>query len=397
MLTDFGIRSMIIISDEFNKIKFLQTCWTIQFIRGVCVYGIILIIAIIIWAIQEFGVTGTESVYSAPEISPAIAISGFALVLQGLESVNQHVYAREMKFGPATQIQITFSVVGPIITISLALFWPSVWVLVISGLMITSLRLFMTYWMFPGLPMGFCLQRDYAREIFDRGKWIMSHSILSVATNTADKILLSVFLPASTFGIYSLAFQMIEIPRQFLDKVQHSLLLQVFQSLEKSGDFAQMKQQYYRYRIPYDVLACMATGGFLTASPALIDLMYDPRYAQAGEIMQVLALGLPLMGIGVIREAFISQRRFRLMSLVGLIQAGTIWLGLLVALPVMGSMLGAFLVIAFHRVPELMTLLGLARRENWIVPWKEVRLWPVILIGAALGWGVDYLWSLVAP
>ena len=397
MLTDFGVRSLIIVSEDVRDPEFLKTCWTVQVIRGLGIYGCILVIALILWLVQQAGMTSADSVYAAPDLAPALAVAGLQLVLQGSESVNQHVFAREMWFGRICLINLIRAVLSPILTIAIAWYWPSVWSLVISGLIAGVLHVTLTFRLFPGAAMGFRLHKQHAKELFDRGKWIMSHSILSVATNTADKILLSAFLPASTLGIYALAFQMIDVPRQLLAKIEQSVFLQTFRTLVEPGKVDEMRRQYYRYRVPYDALACMAAGGFLTASPALIDLMYDPRYAQAGEIMQILALGLPFLGMGVIREAFSAQKRFRLMTLMSLIQAGTIWLGLLVALPVMGSMLGAFLVIAFHRVPELVTLLGLARRENWIDLVKEFRIWPVILVGAALGLGVDYVWSLVKP
>lgn len=397
MLTDFGVRSLIIVSENAEDKGFLRTCWTVQGLRGSALYVIILAIAFILWILQRYGMTVPGSVYAAPELAPALAVAGLQLVLQGVESVNQHVYAREMRFGRVCQLNVLCSLISPVFTIGIVWFWPDVWALVISGVLAGTLRFILSFLLFSGPSMRIAWEKEHVRELFDRGKWIMGHSILSVATLAADKILLSVFLPASTLGIYSLASQMIEIPRQLLTKIEHSVFLQIFRTLVEPGKVVDMRRQYYRYRIPYDTLACMAAGGFLTASPALIDLMYDPRYAQAGEIMQYLALGLPFLGMGVIREAFSAQKRFRLMTVMSLVQAGTIWLGLVLALPVFGSIVGAFLVVAFHRVPELLVLLGLARRENWIVPWKEIRLWPVILVGAALGWGVDYLWSLVAP
>lgn len=395
MLTDFGIRSLIIVSDDAHDRDFLRTCWSVQAARGVGIYGIILIIALTLWMLQQADMTPDGSVYASAELAPALAIAGFQLVLQGLESVNQHVYAREMKFGRICLLNIVKSAFSPVVTILIALIWPSVWALVIAGLLTGTLAMLMTFFLFKGPAMGICWQKEHARELYDRGKWIISHSGLTVVTTTADRILLSIFLPASTLGIYTLAVQMIDIPRLLLDKIQHTLFLQVFQSLGTSGDATEMRRKYYGYRIPFDILACMAAGGFMTASPALIDLMYDPRYAQAGEIMQILAIGLPFVGMGIIREAFSAQKRFRLMTLVSLVQAGSIWIGLIVALPVMGSMLGAFLVIALYRLPEFLVLLGLARRENWILPLKEIRFLPIVAVGAALGLGVDYLWSLV--
>lgn len=394
MLTDFGVRSLIIVSDELADQKFLRTCWTVQAVRGLGIYGVVLLIAFVLWSLQQFEFMAQDSVYATPELPYVMAASGLMLVLQGLESVNQHVHAREMRFGALCRLGVTCAIIAPILTIAIVWVWPSVWALAISGVLGGILRTVLTFTMFPGVPMGLSWAKKHAQELFDRGKWIVSHSALTVVAISADKILLSAFLPAANFGIYTLAYQIIDIPRQFLMRLENSLFMQVFRSLDKPGMEAEMQQQYYRYRIPFDLMACLAAGGFLTASPALIDLMYDPRYAQAGEIMQILALGLPFIGMGIIREAFSAQKRFRLMALISVIHAASIWLGLVLALPVLGSVTGAFLAIALFRIPELLVLLGLARREGWISPWKELRIWPVIVVGAILGWGVDYIWFL---
>jgi O-antigen/teichoic acid export membrane protein len=394
MLTDFGVRSLIIVSDEVEDRKFLRTCWSVQAARGLGIYSVILLIACGLWTLQQITFMADDSVYATPELPFVMAVSGLMLVLQGLESVNQHVHARELKFGKICLLNLAMAVIAPVITIAIVWVWPSLWALAIASVVGGILRTFLTFSMFPGVTMGFAWEKKHAQELFNRGKWIMSHSMLTVFATSADKILLSAFLPATTFGIYTLAYQIIDIPRQFLLKFEHSLFLQVFREIDKSDTLGGIQREYYRYRIPFDLMACMAAGGFLTASPALIDLMYDPRYAQAGEIMQILAIGLPFVGMGIIREAFHAQKRFRLMTLISVIHAGSIWLGLIVALPVLGSVMGAFLVIALFRLPELLVLLGLAKREGWIVPWKEVRIWPVIVVGAVLGWGVDYIWFL---
>lgn len=392
MLTDFGVRPLIVVSDHASDPNFLKTCWTVQVLHGLCTYGIILLLALLIWNMQELRLTGETGVYAQPVLAPALAVAGLQLVLQGLESVNQSFYARDMRFGRITLINLTASVFAPVAAIAIAWIWPSVWALVISGLLAATLRLIMTFVLFNGPTMGICWRSEYVSELIHRGKWIVSHSALSILTNTADKILFSMFLSASAFGTYSLATQIIDIPRNLLGRIQSNLFLQVFRSLDESGDVQAMRRQYYRYRAPFDALACMVAGGLITAAPAVIDLMYDPRYAQAGEILQILALGLPLLGMGLIREAFIARKKLMLMTLVGFVQAVSIWLGMLVALPALGSAMGALLVVALHRVPELLLLLGLAQREGWVVPLKEIRMVPVIAVGALLGLGVDYLW-----
>lgn len=397
MLTDFGVRALIIVSDHVKDSDFLRTCWSVQFVRGLCLSAIVGLIGLVLYGIQMAGLTGDTSVYGAAALPLALAISGLQLTLQGFESVNQHVYAREMRFGRITILNIAHAALGPVLTIAIALYWPTVWSLVIAGLTAGLVKLAMTHMIFSGVSMRFCWRREHVVELFDRGKWIMSHSALHVVTSTADKIMLSAFLPASWLGLYFLAFQFIEVPRQLLQKIEAAFGLQFFRHVNEPGRTAEMKNAYYRFRIPFDLVACIFAGGFMTASPAVIDLLYDPRYLEAGYIMQILAIGLPLTGLGLIRDAYSAQKRFRVMTLISLIQAGSIWLGLVVALPVLGSTLGALLAIALYRVPELAALLAMARREGWVDLLRETRFFPLIAVGAAMGWGIDRLWEFAKP
>ena len=129
-------------------------CWTVQVIRGLGIYGCILVIALILWLVQQAGMTSADSVYAASDLAPALAVAGLQLVLQGSESVNQHVFAREMWFGRICLINLIRAVLSPILTIAIAWYWPSVWSLVISGLIAGVLHVTLTFRLFPGAAMA---------------------------------------------------------------------------------------------------------------------------------------------------------------------------------------------------------------------------------------------------
>jgi len=392
MITDFGVRSLIIVSENARDPDFLRTCWSVQAARGLGLYGAVLLLALGLYGLQQAGLVPAEIAYGAPVLPAALAINGFALVLQGLESVNQHVFAREMRFRRITILNITRSAATPVLTIAIAVFYPTIWALVAAGLLIGLLHLFLSFRLFPGPAMRLRWHKDHAAELWTRGKWIMSHSTLTAATNQADQLLLGAFLPAPVLGVYFLAKQIYGIPQALIRHLHGAFGLQVLREIVGLPDKATMRARYYRYRIPFDALACFAAGVILAAAPAVIDLMYDPRYLGAGTILQILALGLPLTGPGLIRDAYGAQKRFRIMAVFGLIQAVSIWAGLIVALMVFDNPWAAFVVVAVHRVPEIAVLLFMARREGWIDILREVRLFPAIGIGALAGWGLSTLY-----
>lgn len=390
MVTDFGVRSLIIVSDHGKDPDFLRTCWSVQAIRGICIWLLIIILALGLWGLQQAGAVPTDTVYGASDLPLALAISGFALVLQGLISVNVYVYEKEMRFRLVTTMNIIVAAANPALTILIALVHPSIWALVISSILGGLLHVILSFCLFDGPPMRFFWHQVYRKELFTRGKWILSHSLLTVAATSADKLMLGGFVPPSVMGTYFLATQFVGLVQGLILKLMASTGLQFFSELIDQKR-VEARHKYYRYRIPFDLIAFFVAGGMLTAGPAVINLLYDPRYLEAGTIMQILAIGLPLNVLNLIRSAFSAQKRFQIMTLVSMVQVMAIWFGLFLALFIFENVFAAFIVIALHRLPEMSVLLWLANRDGWISILQEIRFVPVMILGGLLGWSISFI------
>ena len=110
-------------------------------------------------------------------------------------------------------------------------------------------------------------------------------------------------------------------------------------------------------------------------------------------MIQILAVGLILIGPCLLREAYSAQRRFREMMVLTLVSAFTIWVGLLIAIVGLGSETAALFVVALHRLPETALLLLKGRKESWVAWLYELRMLPFLLLGAAVGWGMAQAWA----
>lgn len=392
MITDFGVRSLIIVSDKPEDPEFLRTCWSVQLVRGAVLWVGVAVLGLTIYGLQQAQVFIPESAFGHASLPAAIAVTGGQLLLMGLQSVNQHVYAYQMRFRMITIMNVATSALGPAFTITIAFFHPTIWALVISGLLSAAVRVVLTFSLFDGPSMRWCWAQKHVSELWKRGRWIMSHSTLSAATNQADSLLFGAFMPASLLGMYFLAKQIVSVIPAVIVKMQGAIALQLFKEMLGSQATEDMRNRYYRYRLPIDAVFCLLAGGAIMAGPALIDLMYDPRYLPTGTIILILALGLPLTGMSLIRDAFSAQKRFKLMAGLSLVQTASIWLGLLIAMVVFENQTAAFVVVAFHRAPELILLLFFARKEEWISLRREFFWLPLIGVGTLLGWGFSELY-----
>ena len=389
MFSDLGIRSLILTREGEVDALFLRCCWTVQILRGAAVAAAVLAAAAGIALLQRAGVFAADSSYAAPELPPVVAVTALGFLIGAFEFPNKYLQERAMRFGRVVLAELVVALGSIVLVIGLAVYLRSVSALAAGYVATAALQLGLSAVLFGGPRMRLAWQREAVAVILARGKWIVGHSALSAVTNMADRILLGLYMPAAAFGFYHIARQIIDLPTALLGRVHAQIGLQVFTELHKQRDAFRAK--YYRYRAVFDTVTMLSCGGLLTFAPRLVAIVYDDRYAGVATIIQILALGLPIAGFAVLREAFSAERRFREMTLLSLVEAATVWVGLMVALIGFGSVTGALIVVVLRRLPEIVVLLVKGDREGWVDPLREVRFLPLIAIGAGLGWAADRL------
>lgn len=394
--TDIGVRSLILTKEDDLDDGFLRSCWTAQILRGILIFLVCGLLAIGLSLMQEAGYFPPNSSYADKALPYAVAAIGGAGIIAGFASPAKFIYEREMKFRQISFETLFITAFTVVVTIGFALWLHNVWALVLGNLASSVVVVVLSYTMFTGPKMRLNWSLSDFQLIMVRGKWIISHSALGAVVSVADRLILGFAMSASSFGFYYIARQIVDLVGLFLNAVHGQMGLQVFTALQKDGDAAQLQTRYYRYRLLFDGLAMFAAGAFLTFAPTLVEIVYDDRYANVAGMIQILALGLILIGPGLLREAFSAERRFREMTMLSLIRAASIWVGLAVAIFVFGSTTGALFVVALHRIPETFVLLVKGRTERWVSWWSEIRLMPLVAVGAAVGWGLAELWQVVA-
>jgi O-antigen/teichoic acid export membrane protein len=322
-----------------------------------------------------------------------VAAIGAGSAIAGFASPGKFIYERHMKFRQISLETLITIVLSVAITIGLAFCLRNIWALVLGNLARSFIVVILSFTIFRGATMRLNLSIPDFRVIIARGKWIISHSGLTAIVLVADRLVLGFVMSASSFGFYYIARQIVELVELFLNSVHGQMGLQVFTALQKDGDAVQLRTRYYRYRILFDGLAMFSAGAFLTFSPTLVEIVYDARYANVAPIIQVLAVGLILFGPSLLREAFSAQRRFREMTTLSLVRAASIWIGLPIAVFGFESETAALFVVALHRLPEMALLLVKGNYEGWVSWLYEVRLLPMVAVGAAFGWGLAEIWK----
>lgn len=386
--SDIGVRPLILTKEGELDDDFLRSCWTAQILRGLLIFILCCCVAFGIKLGQGAGWFPAESSYAVAVLPFAIACIGISSIITGFASTSRFVYERDMNFRQISIENLIRAVLSLTITISLALWLRSIWALVFAFLIGAVIQVIFSFALYSGPRMHLNWDRANLQLIVDRGKWIAGQSGLTAILLVADRFVLGFAMSASSFGFYYVARQIVDLVEMFLGSVHAQMGLQVFTELQKNDDASVWRQRYYRYRLLFDGLSMLGAGGLMTFASTLVGIVYDDRYAGIAPIIQILAIGMVLVGPGLLREAFVAERRLKEMTKLSLVRAVTIWGGLAIAVIGFESVTAGLFVIALHRTPEITILLIKGRREGWVSLLHEIRLLPLVPVGAVIGWGL---------
>lgn len=394
MFSDLGIRSLILTKEGEVEDGFLQTCWTVNILRGfviaLCSCGIAGVIALL----QSTAFFAPDSPYMAADLPLALAAVGATVTITGFHNPMLYVQEREMRFGRVTVLNIALNVITLVATVAFAIYLRSVWALVLGNAIRAIAQVSLSFALFKGPHMRVSLDRGYLALVIDRGKWIIGHSALTAMSQAGDRLLLGFAMSSTTFGFYFIARQLVDIALSFLMSVNGQMGLQVFSHLQTTTT-KNFRRNYYRYRLFFDAAAGISTGALVVLSPLIVEILFDDRYRGVAEIVGVLAWSILLIGPLLLRDAFSAERRFKEMAYLSIISTATLWIGLGVTVFILDSTTLALTVIALHRLPEAMIFIIVGGDRDWVIVWREFLGFGFCVVGILLGLGVLALWNLV--
>lgn len=282
MLSDVGIGLSVSQSKRGDDPTFLDTAWTMQVIRGVVIFALILLMA---WPVGQF--------YGEPELSYLIPVAGIWVLISGFNPIRLETAGRHLLLGRVVLLDLISQIASIVVTIVCALIYPSVWSLVIGLILGAVIRLCLALVMIPGEGSRFRLDPSSAREILNFGKWIIPSTAFGYMLGQGDRLVLAAYISLEMLGIYNIGQFLAAAPLVLSVTIVGKVLLPVYR------DYAERpsKQSAYRLRL----MRLGLTGGTMTmlavmaliAQP-LVTLLYDGRYAQASAIVVLVALaGLP--------------------------------------------------------------------------------------------------------
>ncbi|MBA3597207.1 MAG: oligosaccharide flippase family protein [Methylibium sp.] len=320
MLSDIGVTQSIIRSNRAHDERFMNTAWTIQIAKGVFMWLVLCLIA-----------APLAAAYDEPLLAWMLPVAGLAAVISGFYSTNGAMASRNIDAKRITFISIGGHILTVMATVLLAWYDPTPWALVWGNLIGASVQMLASHVLLPGARNRFAWERQSARDIISFGGAVLLSSSLTFFAGEGNKLVAGLLLDMRMLGLLGLASTLNLVIWSAIQLVGSRVLYPAYSEVMRTEP-ARLSSIVERSRLVQVLPTWSAALFFAVFGRQVIEFLYDPRYADAGVILQIQALGL-MAGVlsmsytGVLWAAGKIGLSTALLAAQGVLQIGGMFVG----------------------------------------------------------------------
>jgi O-antigen/teichoic acid export membrane protein len=386
LISDFGVSVVVVQSPRGDQVGFLRSAWVFQLWRCTVLWMVLAAVCAVLNLSAVRNLLPAGSVFADPSFALVTVTLGLSIILGGAESTAVFLNVRRLNYKPIVLLDLA----GRMFMLPFVIVWawiaPSVWALVGGALIGSVLRVILSHTFIPGPRMGLNWEKDHLQEIVRFGRWIAVSSFATFIAQQSDVILLGILMPGSMLGLYSVAKMLVDAGEGLLERLNGALSLPVLGEVIRK-DPSNLRDRYYRFRLPIELTAGLLGGGLFASGHFVVNFLYDARYAQAGDMLAILALGTVIYPFLIIRSAFTATGDAHIVAAVSILQAVSLVVSMAIGFFAFG-LLGVVAGVALHRIIPSAMIIALARQRDWISIRQELRIVPAFVVGILIGKGV---------
>lgn len=373
--SDVGTGPAILQSRRGDERAFLDTAWTIQVVRGLCLW---LLACALAWPVAAF--------YDAPMLAAILPVAGLSLVIGGFSPTRLDTANRHLALGRVIRVDLASQLAGIVLMVLAAWATGSVWALVAGGLATAAARLVLAHRMLPGAPDRFRWEPAAAAELLRFGRWIFLSTACGFVVAQGDRLILGKYFTLEQLGVYNIGYFLASVPLHLAGAVVWRILIPLHRERPPAAsrdNYAKIR----RMRLALSGLSLTLLLGLAFAGVPLVGLLYDPRYADAGAILVVIACVLVPQVVGMTYDqaalaAGDSRGYFLLIGAKAVLQTAAFVAGAEAA-----GLLGALAGQGLALLAVYPLVIRLARRHGAWDPLHDAAA-----LGLGLGLGALALW-----
>jgi O-antigen/teichoic acid export membrane protein len=372
MFSDVGIRPSIVRSGRGDDPVFLDTAWTVQVVRGV---GQWLVACALAEPFAHF--------YGEPQLARIIPVAALSAVVLGCASTKQFTQDRAMRLGRLVIMELSAQASGTLLMVVLAFTSRSVWALVYGALLTAIVRSTLSFVLLPGRNNRLCWEPQARNELFSFGRWVFISTMLTFTAQATDRLVFGKLVSLEVLGVYSIGKMLASAPIEAVAQISMSVVFPLLSRIVVAKQ--DLPPVFTSARRPVLIIAGFALSGLAACGRTLIGLLYDARYAEAGWVLQVLALSAwftALLNVNMAALLALGQSKW----MAATSSAKTV---AMVALIPLGAHLygfhGAVLALAGAEALQCLVASAVVQRQRLAPPFRDAPLTATVFAAAAAG------------
>ncbi|MCP3442039.1 oligosaccharide flippase family protein [Bradyrhizobium sp. CCGUVB14] len=389
LLTDIGLRQAVIQSPNGAVPSFLHTAFTLQIARGIFIWALSGVFAAGLSLAQTHNWVPSGSAYTDPDLPWYIFVASFLSVIWGFQSMKAVSASRNLNVKPVYLTELFAQFVSQAFVILFGWLTHSLWSYIagqlISGLVIASL----SYFVFAGHRDRIGWNREAARELLRFGRWTFLSSTLSALALNGDRLLLGAWLNPQSLGFYSVAYNLASVPDGVVGKIFGAVSFPVLSEAARNQP-ERVAEILRRMRWITDGSLLAISGFLFAASPSIVHLLYDARYAPAGWMLQYLSLGLIFSRYTISQQAYLALGRPEYLTALSVAKLISLFSSISLFNFLFGIQ-GAVLGVAVHMLPSCLLMFYFNGRHNLNSARLEFVVLSAWLVGWLIGEGVSFV------
>lgn len=383
LFTDLGLSQSIIQSKRGNDPIFLNTVWSVQIIRGIIIWFASVLVSAALLGVDKFGWLTSKNVYADPILPWIIPVAALSILIAAFEPTWTSTAKRHLEQSKITMVELASQIASIIVMLIWVWFDKTIWALVAGGLTAGIVRNLIVFYVVPGESNEWMLEHEAVKEILHFGKWIFASSIVGFLFTNGDRLLLGGLVTTQELGIYTIAFFIVSSIAQVINRLFSNVAFPAISEAARLGP-KRLIDVYYHFRALFDVGLLFVAGFLFVTGTLIVQILYDSRYASAGQMLEILSLLLIAIRYNLADQCFMAIGKPKLMTILIMMRV----IALITLLPLAFSkyqMLGAMWAIVFSYFVSVPLSIYYKYKLSLLKVANEIIVLPVLILGGGVG------------
>jgi O-antigen/teichoic acid export membrane protein len=283
MIADMALTVVLIRHERGDEPRYVNTAWTLRLAR-----------AALNGAIVFLGAPLIAHLYASPTLTVPLRVFSLWFPITALESMSFPMAIRRRNSRVVVYAELIALALSTVFTVAYTYYARDFWGMVYGTLLNRALITAMSYGVYPDMRPSLELDKQAARDLLHFSRFSMPSSLLTLALSQFDKVVLLRLFDLHLLGIYgvanNIAFQVEALTEKVSNLVLYPRCADEFRA--NAGSFA---AACYKATTRPVASVLLPSAVLLGAARLLVTILYDPRYAQTGLVLQALMVRVGLL------------------------------------------------------------------------------------------------------